>query len=1386
MKKSEEIYNIGLDIGTNSVGWAVTDESNNLIKLNNKRDLWGVRLFEEASDASERRLFRSTARRMNRRKERIKTLQDLMKSDFKSAEFFNTLKLSKYYLNDALVINKKEDEKIFRSNKYNLFNDDNFNDKELYKQYNTIYHLRKHLISTTEKVDIRLIYLAIHHIIKYRGNFLYAGEFNLNDSSILVDRLQTICEFLNIKEFKYDETFNILQDTKKNKKLKCEEIISLISLPKESKVKLKAVIYLILGYKENLKTIFELEDDFKIKLTDEYDENEIQKLLGNYFDMFTYIKDLSSWFELQNILKGNTYISEAFIAKYNKYKDDLNKLKSVYKKYMFDKYSIMFKENKKDNKTTVSYAKYDLKSCSLEDLNKVIINDLNSLVDIEDEEITQIRTDIENDEFLVRLNNTSNSSIPYQLNKKELELIIKNQSKYYASLNESDDKGNNKLLQLLSFKIPYYVGPLHCDETQPNNWSIRNEGYEHTKVYPWNFEQVINKEASANIFINRMTNQCMYLPKEKVLPKQSLLYSEYCVINELTNIRYTTLNSTERFVLLPEIRKAVIDSLFKKNKTVTVKRLKDFLKINNINVDEIFGMSDKQKFLSNLETYIDFEKILNVSIDNSNKDMIENIINWITVFEDKDILKSKVINEYSDVLSNEQIEDICKKKYSGWGRLSKKLLCDTIYVNEYNNRLNIMDLLRTTNLNFMQIISDDEFGFNKVIKEATPKINFETLNLSFYNDNIKDIPTSPKNKRGIWQSLKLVDEIVNIMGRKPNNIYIEFARSDEESSTTNTRLNRLTKLYDDFYKEFSEEENIQIRKSLKSIKGNVSERLYLYFLQNGKCMYSGNSLDIDNLELYEIDHIIPQSKIKDDSFDNKVLVLKEYNQAKTDGYISDKIIGNMRMFWEKLYKCNLISNVKYFNLINNKETDKRLEGFVKKQLVETRQITKYVQNILNNMYTDCNVVSVKATLTHNFREKYDIYKIREINNYHHAHDAYITAFVGSYISDRYPKFFKDIKYIEYFKNLSRTYEGKYGFIIDNIAYSDYYSETKDSTIDKNDTLKQIIILKDYIDNKQNIYVTLKTEELTGQFYNQGIKSKEEAKKSSNPICLKENLDPLKYGSYDSVKTAYVTLISYVEKDRIKLKSIRIPVQYSLNINNDNQLYNYISLNNPDLENIKIIIPKILKNTTVKIDNNFYFIKSSSELSINRELKLDKDITVALYYILNYNAIKTDKVIKIFQRFNNILSEITQKSDYLYNYIKSSNHSDEERKLFKAHNMDVRDYMLDKLSELVFDAIADKIQKLYFPKIGEKILSNKDIFIALDKEAKIKVIKQMLIICKGKRGELEDIKSGSAQGRLTGQNFAKFENIIISKSITGIYESRVNLNELSNSNNNKQG
>ena len=65
---AKDNYFVGLDIGTNSVGYAVTDEQYELLKYK-QHPMWGVHLFDSAKQASERRAFRTARRRLDRRSE---------------------------------------------------------------------------------------------------------------------------------------------------------------------------------------------------------------------------------------------------------------------------------------------------------------------------------------------------------------------------------------------------------------------------------------------------------------------------------------------------------------------------------------------------------------------------------------------------------------------------------------------------------------------------------------------------------------------------------------------------------------------------------------------------------------------------------------------------------------------------------------------------------------------------------------------------------------------------------------------------------------------------------------------------------------------------------------------------------------------------------------------------------------------------------------------------------------------------------------------------------------------------------------------------------------------------------------------------------------------
>ena len=231
-------YNIGLDIGTGSVGWCLTDENGHLLKVNRKgnngktyrNSAWGVRLFESADTAADCRIKRSTRRRYNRRRTRIIELRKIMSDMIMPID-------PNFYarLDEAFLWNEDKSDKAKAP--FLLFNDNGYDDVKYYTDYPTIYHLRKHLLETEGRADARLIYLALHHMMKYRGHFLFEGQSfeaidNIEDTFIELEHLVNV--YVKEKEDTdnnsknnalYQTIKNYLADNKVKNKDKKEDIL---------------------------------------------------------------------------------------------------------------------------------------------------------------------------------------------------------------------------------------------------------------------------------------------------------------------------------------------------------------------------------------------------------------------------------------------------------------------------------------------------------------------------------------------------------------------------------------------------------------------------------------------------------------------------------------------------------------------------------------------------------------------------------------------------------------------------------------------------------------------------------------------------------------------------------------------------------------------------------------------------------------------------------------------------------------------------------------------------------------------------------------------------------------------------------------------------------
>ena len=274
-------YFIGFDIGTNSVGWAVTNEKYELLKFKSHK-MWGSRLFKDADTAVETRMKRSLRRRYKRRKFRLLLLESLFAKEINAVDetFFMRLHESKYHVEDKT-----------NPVKYTLFIDKNYTDVDYYKEFPTIYHLRHHLMTEGTK-DIRLLFLGIHHILKYRGNFLYGKkEFSVDGEIYSV--LRSTLEELGFGSYVEDASVlqsiaNLVLDRGIVRGEKVKQIEPLITQGKKlssvEKNRLKAWAYLIMGFKANLVNLF-TDEDVEVPLPEEKEFKSINLHEGIYEDV---------------------------------------------------------------------------------------------------------------------------------------------------------------------------------------------------------------------------------------------------------------------------------------------------------------------------------------------------------------------------------------------------------------------------------------------------------------------------------------------------------------------------------------------------------------------------------------------------------------------------------------------------------------------------------------------------------------------------------------------------------------------------------------------------------------------------------------------------------------------------------------------------------------------------------------------------------------------------------------------------------------------------------------------------------------------------------------------------------------------------------------------
>ena len=376
-------------------------------------------------------------------------------------------------------------------------------------------------------------------------------------------------------------------------------------------------------------------------------------------------------------------------------------------------------------------------------------------------------------------------------------------------------------------------------------------------------------------------------------------------------------------------------------------------------------------------------------------------------------------------------------------------------------------------------------------RHSASSLTKEELENKIYKDRLEILPKNSLRNPVVEKILNQMVHVVNAIIAdpqlgKPDEIRIELARELKKNAKERQELTKSIEESTRMHKQYREilskppfnltyiSRNDIIRYKLyEELKDNGYHTLYSNTYISPTTLFSGD---------FDVEHIIPQSRLFDDSFSNKTLELRSINIEKGNATACDFVkekygetnnensMENYLNRIEKLYKTGVLSRAKY-NKLKMQEKDIP-SGFIERDIRNTQYIAKYAKTMLSDLVKV--VVSTTGAITDRLREDWQLidvmkelnwkkyknlgltteftneegYRIRQINDWtkrndhrHHAMDALTVAFTKR-------------QFIQYLNNLNarRTDKNQSISNTEEEEYDNFAITTEDMLLNTRDVL----------------------------------------------------------------------------------------------------------------------------------------------------------------------------------------------------------------------------------------------------------------------------------------------------------------------------------------------
>ena len=251
----------------------------------------------------------------------------------------------------------------------------------------------------------------------------------------------------------------------------------------------------------------------------------------------------------------------------------------------------------------------------------------------------------------------------------------------------------------------------------------------------------------------------------------------------------------------------------------------------------------------------------------------------------------------------------------------------------------------------------------------------------------KNALRNPVVEKILNQMIHVVNAIIAHpdMGR-PCEIRIELARELKKTAKQRNEMTKQIAAATKAHEAIRSYLKREIGLKYVSRKDIIKYKLYQELASVGyKTLYSGTYVELKDLffsNKFDVDHIIPQSVMFDDSFSNKTIALREVNLEKGDataydycerkGYLEDFNSRVQHVFKDKGIKYGKLKKL----LMKKTEIPK---DFLNRDLGTTAYIAKKAQEILQNL-TKHKIVATSGKITAKLRSDWELINVlKELN-----------------------------------------------------------------------------------------------------------------------------------------------------------------------------------------------------------------------------------------------------------------------------------------------------------------------------------------------------------------------------------------------------------------------